>query len=213
MLTIILCLFYFNSPTYGQTILNLGSQSTIDFISQIEKYINSLQIITGEFNQVSSNGATDSGIFYIKKPGKMRLEYASPMLLVADGDSIVYQDKKLDQISYISIDSNPASMILNKEIKLSGVNPNVAIKEIISQPNNKTYVTLSTPNEKHSGTMTLIFETLPLSLIGWQVTDPQGITTNITLSNITPQKYLDDSLFKITRGKSIGSQKSKSKYY
>ncbi len=180
-------------------------------LNNVETYINSLQKISGEFSQKSSNGAKDSGKFYINKPGKMRLEYNSPILLVADGSSIVYEDKKLDQISYISMDSNPASIILNNNIKLTGKNPSVKIKDIKSK-NNITEITLTTPNEKYSGIITLIFETSPLSLTGWKVRDAQGVTTTVTLSNIKPEKNLNDSLFKITRNKSIGSKKS-NKYY
>ncbi len=212
IISLLVFLFCNVSITSAGTQLNPEEKATTELVSNIEKYINSLQTISGKFDQKSSNGAEETGTFYIKKPGKMRLEYESPMLLIADGNSIVYQDKKLDQISYISMDSNPASMILNKEIKLTGKNPNVEIKKIYANSDNTTEITLSTPNEKHSGTITLIFETLPLSLFGWKVTDPQGVTTNVTLSNIKPETSLSDSLFKITRGKSIGTKK-KNKYY
>ncbi len=180
-------------------------------LKDIETYVNSLQKISGTFEQYSSNGAEDSGKFYINKPGKMRLEYKSPILLVADGNSIVYEDKKLNQISYISMDSNPASIILNGNITLTGNNPSVKIKNI-EYKDSIIELTLTTPNEKQSGIITLIFENSPLSLIGWRVKDAQGITTNITLSNIKPESSFDNNLFKITR-KGVGSKKSKSKYY
>lgn len=199
----------FANQSFAQSNNNNYSQP---FLKEVEKYINSLQKISGTFTQNSSNGANDSGKFYINKPGKMRLEYKSPILLVADGSSIVYEDKKLDQISYISMDSNPASIILNNNIKLTGENPSVKIKQIENKEN-QTEITLSTPNEKQAGIITLIFERKPLSLLGWRVRDAQGITTNVTLSNIKPETSFDNNLFKITRNKSIGTKKSKSKYY
>lgn len=178
-------------------------------LKDIELYINALKSISGTFNQSSSNGAKESGIFYIKKPGRMRLEYQSPMLLVADGTSIVYFDKKLDQISYIALDSNPASIILTGNIVLTGKTPTVKIKNM-KEINGILHITLSFPHEKQSGVITLLFHKKPLSLIGWEVKDPQGITTTITLSNIKPEANLSESLFKISRTK---SPKSKSKYY
>lgn len=203
------------APTSSSTTtLNLATTSTQKLLSDVEKYINSLQKISGNFTQKSSNGAQDSGKFYISKPGKMRLEYKSPILLVADGNSIVYEDKKLDQISYISMNSNPASIVLNSDIRLTGKNPSVKVKSI-TQTDNITEISLSTPNEKQSGTITLLFETRPLSLTGWRVRDAQGITTNIQLSSIRPETTFNSNLFKISRSKTIGtsSTKSKSKYY
>ena len=203
------------APTSSSTTtLNLATTSTQQLLTDVEKYINSLQKISGNFTQKSSNGARNAGKFYISKPGKMRLEYESPILLIADGNSIVYEDKKLDQISYISMNSNPASIVLNSNIRLTGKNPSVKIKNI-TQNNNITEITLSTPNEKQSGTITLLFETRPLSLTGWRVRDAQGITTNIQLSSIRPESSFNSNLFKISRTKTIGtsSSKSKSKYY
>ncbi|MBR4315562.1 MAG: outer-membrane lipoprotein carrier protein LolA, partial [Alphaproteobacteria bacterium] len=126
--------------------------------------------------------------------------------------SIVYEDKKSNQISYISMNSNPASIILNGNITLTGKKPSVKIKKI-EEGEKTTEITLTTANEKQSCVITLIFENKPLSLSGWRVRDAQGITTEVTLSEIKPESYFDPSLFKITRNKTIGTTKSKSKYY
>ena len=195
------------------TFANTNLTYNTNLIREIETYVNSLQSISGNFNQSSSNGATDSGIFYIKKPGRMRLEYKSPILLVADGSSIVYFDKKLDQISYIALDSNPASIIVNGKVKLTDEKSPVKITNITKTDDDLLEVELSVPNEKQSGKITMIFQNKPLSLLGWKVKDPQGITTTISLYNIRPEKSLSDSLFKITRNKSFDNKKKNSKYY
>ena len=187
-------------------------ESDETYLKKVEKYVNSLQKISGKFTQSSSNGAKDSGTFYINKPGKMRLQYKSPILLVADGTSIVYEDKKLNQISYISMNSNPASIVLNGNITFTGKNPSVKVKSI-TENETTTEITLTTANEKQSGVITLIFENKPLSFSGWRIRDAQGIITEVTLSDIKPETYFDPSLFKITRNKTIGTNKSKSKYY
>ncbi|MBD5398130.1 outer membrane lipoprotein carrier protein LolA [bacterium] len=205
---LLLIALLFSNITFANT--NLANDITL--IKNIETYINSLQSISGNFKQISSNGATDSGVFYINKPGRMRLEYKSPILLVADGSSIVYFDKKLDQISYISLDSNPASIILNGNINLTDEKSPVKISNI-TKNNDILEVELTVPNEKQSGKITMIFQDKPLSLLGWKVKDAQGITTTISLYNIRPEKNLSDSLFKITRNKSFDNKKKNSKYY
>lgn len=207
-LLLIIALLFSNT-----TFANTNLTNDMKLVKDIQTYVNSLQSISGNFNQSSSNGATDSGIFYIKKPGRMRLEYKSPILLVADGSSIVYFDKKLDQISYIALDSNPASIILNGNINLTDTKSPVKITNITETNNNMLEVELSVPNEKQSGKITMLFQYKPLSLIGWKVKDAQGITTTITLSNIKPETNLNESLFKITRNKSFDNKKKTSKYY
>lgn len=206
LLLITLCLF---SSSDCFAMINESDES---YLKKVETYVNSLKKISGKFTQHSSNGAKDSGKFYINKPGKMRLEYNSPILLVADGTSIVYEDKKSNQISYISMNSNPASIVLNGNITFTGNNPSVKVKSI-EERERTTEITLTTTNEKQSGVITLIFENKPLSFSGWRVRDAQGITTEVTLSDIKPEEYFDPSLFKITRNKTIGTTKSKSKYY
>ena len=203
---IITSLFFTNSS------FAMLHESDESYLKKVENYVNSLQKISGKFSQTSSNGAKDSGTFFINKPGKMRLQYKSPMLLVADGTSIVYEDKKSNQISYISMNSNPASIVLNGNITFTGKNPSVKVKSI-TENESTTEITLTTANEKQSGVITLIFENKPLSFSGWRIRDAQGIITEVSLSDIKPEEYFDPSLFKITRNKTIGSSKSKSKYY
>ena len=207
-----LFIVFFTTLFFSNNSFAMINESDESYLKKVEAYVNSLQKISGKFTQNSSNGAKDSGKFYINKPGKMRLQYNSPILLVADGTSIVYEDKKTNQISYISMNSNPASIVLNGNITFTGKNPSVKVKSI-EEHQETTEITLTTANEKQSGVITLIFENKPLSFSGWRVRDAQGIVTEVTLSDIKPESYFDPSLFKITRNKTIGTTKSKSKYY
>lgn len=202
----------FASPIFANSYVEPETEISQEFLKSVETYVNSLKTISGNFYQESSNGAKDSGKFYISKPGKIRLEYNSPILLVADGESIVYQDKSLDQISYIPLRSNPASVVLNNNITLTGKNPTAKVKKV-EYIDNIVEMTLSTASEKKSGVITLLFEKTPLSLLGWRVKDVNGITTTVKLANIKPLNNIDLSLFKITRKQPIGQKKSRSKYY
>jgi outer membrane lipoprotein-sorting protein len=183
------------------------------FVKEVERYINSIKHISGKFSQSSSNGARDEGDFYISKPGRMRLEYKSPILLVADGRDLVYHDKKLDQISYIALASNPAAVVLLGDLKLSAPDSPIKVKDV-RETGDKTEVELESPHEKQSGVITLVFQTRPLSLAGWRVKDAQGITTEVELYDIKPANGFDSSLFKITRAsRGINDKKPASKYY
>jgi outer membrane lipoprotein-sorting protein len=202
-----------SSAAFGAEI-PLSSSNGGKFVESVEKYINSLKHISGRFEQRSSNGAKDEGVFYISKPGRMRLEYKSPILLVADGTSLVYQDKSLDQISYVPLDANPAAVVLSGSLSLSDPKSQIAPKEI-RDLGETTELDLSSPHEKQSGSITLLFANRPLSLAGWRVKDAHNITTEVRLSEIKPAADgFPASLFKITRAsRGINDKRPQSKYY
>ena len=52
------------------------SQEDKDDLARISAYLNSITTLTGKFTQVSSNGSYAEGTFYLKKPGRLRFEYA-----------------------------------------------------------------------------------------------------------------------------------------
>ena len=91
-------------------------------IVKIEDYLNNLHSLKATFVQMASNGTTAEGRLFIKKPNKIRMEYAEPtnVLIVGNGDIITYKDIDLDQITNIDYDDIPLSMILDNRIKLDG---------------------------------------------------------------------------------------------
>ena len=88
-------------------------------IQKIENYLNSMKSIEATFVQMASNGSTAEGRLFIKKPNKIRMEYAEPtnVLIVGNGENIIYNDLDLDQVTHIDYDDIPASMILSDKIK------------------------------------------------------------------------------------------------
>ena len=77
--------------------MNANAQST-ENIQKIENYLNSIKSIEATFVQMASNGSTAEGRLFIKKPNKIRMEYAEPtnVLIVGNGDKIVYNDLDLN---------------------------------------------------------------------------------------------------------------------
>lgn len=57
------------------------------------------------------------------------MEYADPtsVLIVGDGNYIVYNDKDLDQVTHIDYDDIPASLILANDVKIDGKKSKPAI--------------------------------------------------------------------------------------
>ena len=109
----LLCGLFFAFEVRAQSAENL---------QKIENYLNSMKSIEATFVQMASNGSTAEGRLFIKKPNKIRMEYAEPtnVLIVGNGEDIVYNDLDLDQVTHIDYDDIPASMILSDTIKIDG---------------------------------------------------------------------------------------------
>ena len=180
------------------------------FVVEVERYLNAMRNISGEFTQVSSNGHTDAGRFFIRRPGRMRLEYESPMLLIADGESLVFHDQRLNQISFLPLSAQPAAVILQENASFSDPGAGITIHEVRHHPDGRTSIVLGHEHSRQAGNMSLIFNTSPLSISGWRVRDAHGVTTDVTLHNIQESPTpLPDSLFRIQRRGAFGAGRTR----
>lgn len=169
-------------------------------IQQIESYLNNIKTLKASFVQTASNGNTSEGKLYIEKPNKIRMEYDAPVnvLIVGDGDYIVYNDKDLDQITHIDYDDIPASLILSNTIKIDG--KKLKITDFYKD-SGTTEAVLEYADNKDIGPITLIFGNRPFELKQWKITDPQSVQITVSLYNAEKDETLPDNLFKFKQQK------------
>ena len=56
-------------------------------LNKIEIYLNSIQSLKAKFNQINYDESQSSGIIWLEKPGKLRLEYKEPSSLLIISNS------------------------------------------------------------------------------------------------------------------------------
>ncbi len=175
-------------------------------LAKIENYLNNLHSLKANFIQMASNGGTAEGKIYISKPSKMRMEYTAPepLLIVGNGDYIIYHDKELDQITNIDYKDIPATVILTRKIKFDGTNLKVTD---LYKDSGQTSITVETPQTPGVKPITLVFDNEPFRLKQWKVIDPQNIEITVSLFDIEQDEALSDNLFKFD--KSAGKSRSK----
>ena len=169
-------------------------------LKKIETYLNNLKSMEATFVQMASNGATAEGRLFIEKPNKIRMEYAEPtnVLIVGDGDFIVYNDLDLEQVTHIDYEDIPASMILANNIKID----NEDIKVIdFYQDSGSTSITLDYAKKGDLGPITLIFSNNPLELKQWRIVDPQSVEVSVSLYDVVKDGDIDDKKFKFNNQK------------
>ena len=167
-------------------------------LTRIENYLNNLQSLRAGFVQMSSNGGTAEGKIYISKPSKIRMEYTAPdeILIVGNGDYIIYNDQELDQVTNIDYKDIPATMILTQKIRFDGTNLRVTD---FYKDNGQTSITVETPKNKGVKPITLTFDNNPFRLKQWKVIDQQNIEVTISLFDMETDVNLADNLFKFDK--------------
>lgn len=177
-------------------------------IKQIENYLNNVKTIKADFVQTASNGSTAEGSLYVEKPNKIRMEYKEPtnVLIVGNGDYIVYNDKDLDQVTNIDYEDIPASLILANNIKIDGKQIKVSN---YYEDAGSTVVTLRYPDKQEIAPITLTFTNNPFALRQWSIVDPQSVEVIVSLYNAETDTPLDQELFKFKKAKSPLKYKGK----
>ncbi len=175
-------------------------------LTKIENYLNNLSSLKAGFVQMASNGGTAEGKIYISKPSKIRMEYTAPepLLIVGNGDYIIYNDKELDQITNIDYKDIPATMILTKKISFDSGDLKVVD---FYKDSGQVAVTVETPKTPSVKPITLIFDQEPFRLKQWKVIDPQNIEITVSLFDIEEDTPIGNEMFKFDKN----SGKSKSK--
>ncbi len=162
-------------------------------IERLENYLSGLTTVTSEFTQIAPDGALTSGRFYMQRPGKMRWQYnpPTPILMVANGNELIFYDYELQQVSYIPLDSTLIGFLAQDEIRFAGKVGIIAFSEGAGV----TRVTLAQLEKPSDGHLTLEFSNKPLTIRNMVVLDATGQSTTVSLNNATFGQALDKDLF------------------
>jgi len=164
-------------------------------IDRAESYLNAITILRARFLQVAPDGSTAEGTLSLSRPGRLRLDYdpPTPMIILANGDWLVYHDSQLDHTSYVDIDSTPAALLVKKDLHLD--KDGASVTGVVHKPG---LVEISAVKEKdpRQGKITLIFTEAPYQLKQWLVTDAQGQVTTVSLYDPKTDVKFDPNIFR-----------------
>jgi outer membrane lipoprotein-sorting protein len=187
----LIALALFAAPAFAaKSVANTNAE----MVKRIEAYFNALSTIKAHFTQANSDGTVTDGIFYLKRPGRLRFEYSPPIkdYIVADGLLMHYWDDEMKNYSNAPVGSTLADFFLRKKIKLSG---DVKVTDVQASQDNVVVVTLIQTENPDAGNLQLVFNTEPLQFLKWRVTGTDGGITEITLEDVERDVTLDPRLF------------------
>lgn len=162
-------------------------------VQQAQDYLNSVRSLAAEFVQIGPNGETAKGQVYLRRPGKLRFEYAppSPLLLVADGRWLVLEDKELEHVDRWPVGDTPLAVLVADRVDLDG---SVQVTRV-KREGGVLRITLIDRKRPGEGQLTLIFNETPMELRQWEVHDAQGGVTHVSLHEAKVNVELADRLF------------------
>ena len=162
-------------------------------IARIETYLGSIKTMRARFDQVAPDGSLSQGTFYLRRPGRLRIEYdpPTPILVVADRVWIIFEDSELGQVDRFPLSSTPLSILTDDDIAFG----DSALISALSSEGGLIWLTIRDAENPEEGALTLVFDQSPLRLRQWLVTDAQRLTTEVTLSETETNIPLDPRLF------------------
>ncbi len=176
----------------GLAAADLSDEDRAD-ISRIEALLNDMQTLRARFFQIGPDGVSVEGSLYLKRPGRVRIEYdpPSPLLIVGNGSQLYFLDRELGQVNNWPVFDTPLGVLVRKEIDLS---EDVEITGVERRPG-VISLTFVDPDDPEEGNLTLIFTEPPLALRQWKVKDAQGLVTIVALTEMEVNRSIDEMLF------------------
>ncbi len=167
-------------------------------VKRANAFFNASPVMTADFVQIGADGKRSEGKLHVQRAGRVRFEYAMPatMEVVADGAQVAVRDRKLNTQDLYFINQTPLKFLMKEKIDLE---KDVTVQDVQTDDSG---VTISIEDKATFGGtshLKLTFDPKSFKLKQWQVKDPQGYETLITLFNIDQTKTPDPALFKINK--------------
>ncbi|QKG70738.1 LolA family protein [Erythrobacter mangrovi] len=156
-----------------------------------------ISTMKADFVQTDRNGQTVAGVMTLKRPGKIRFEYAKgvPLLIVSNGKSMYLVDYEVRQVQRWPISSSPLGALLDpsRDVKRYGKLLPTGHPDVIS-------IEVRDTRHPEYGVITLIFArdaSAPggLQLTHWVALDSQNNRTTVRLRNQRYGVAVADSAF------------------
>ena len=160
-------------------------------IKLIKDYLGDIKTLQAEFSQTNQTEDIMTGIFFLKKPGKIRLSYDPPqnLQIVSKQQAVLIFDPKNGGSGPLTypLHATPLSFLIKNDLSLF-INENGESLEL------GNLIIFKVRNPQYN--LSIEFNKNPVSLLGWEFENQMGELIKIRLNNIHKNKYISDEIFK-----------------
>lgn len=162
-------------------------------VDQAVGVIQAMKSVKGRFVQTDSRGRVSRGAIFLQRPGKARFAYDPPsgLTVVSDGHHVSVADKRLKTFDRYPLGATPLALFLAREVRLDR---GVEVTGVKRRDDGNFFITARDGARKTRGQIELAFSGDPVALLGWTVTDAQGLATQVRLIDLAPSA-IDPALF------------------
>jgi outer membrane lipoprotein-sorting protein len=184
------------APASG-VVQNPSASSASATLAQVQRHLRDVGTMTASFAQTDRRGKVVTGMLTLKRPGRVRFEYAKPvpLLIVGDGRALTMIDYSVKQVSTWPIGNSPLSVLLNPDKDMS------RFAKVVPS-NDPAIVLIAAKDPKHPefGVISIAFTrqaSAPAGLMmqGWSVVDAQNNHSTVRLSNQRFNVAVSDKAF------------------
>jgi outer membrane lipoprotein-sorting protein len=151
-------------------------------LARISNYLNATETLQGSFVQVDPASVVSEGEFFMRRPGRLRFEYAkpNPTLVIADGFWVGVVDQRDNGVDRAPLTETPLWLLLKEDVDLRQEGSITRIE----RSNDQIAVTAVDPSGRTPGEITMVFSNNPLELRQWIVVDAKGDVTTVALRDM-----------------------------
>jgi len=148
---------------------------------EIANHFTRVRTMMGEFVQFGPTGEQTGGRFFIERPGRVLFLYEEPsnIRVVADGSSVVVNNKKLNTWDIYPLEKTPLKLILGDRIDLGGgrvVN--------VTEADDLTTIVMQDQQVFGDSRITMMFDPATYDLRQWTIRDAKGQDTTVMIYNV-----------------------------
>lgn len=165
-------------------------------MEELKRYFNTLKTGKAPFTQLNNDGSRAEGMFYIRRPGRMRFEYTgkqNSVIVAGDTKLAIYERGPEDRPKIYPLNQTPLWLLLKRNVDLTSKRYAVGY----TTTSNATVLTVQDPERPQYGQMQLVFTENPTTLRQWIVTTQSGERTSVVLGPIDTKAKLSRDLFDV----------------
>ncbi|MGL2348601.1 LolA family protein [Helicobacter pylori] len=158
----------------------------------IADHFSEIKTMTGNFIQFSPKGKMSEGIFYLKRPGKIRFGYKGvPLQIIADGQMVGVNNRALNTWNLYQLSQTPMKFLLDDKI-------NISSKNLLALREDPGVITIVLHDKSiGKGQIRMIFDSKDYGLRQWTIVDQQNLETTVQIMNVRTGIRFVDGMFTI----------------
>jgi outer membrane lipoprotein-sorting protein len=152
-------------------------------LAELSAYINGIKTATADFTQVNADGSVSTGKLWLRRPNRMRFEYAPPdrnLVLASAGSVAIFDARSNQPPEQYPLRRTPLHLILGNRVDLGRA------RMVVGHGTSgaDTVVRAQDPEHPEYGRIDLIFAPDPILLKSWIITDDSGSQTTVILERM-----------------------------